>query len=109
MWMTPFYLFLGTLLIYMFQKKVNFKKINTVLLYLFLILLCTYLHATYLYVSLYRVELKRTDYPGKEIATINSKEMGRIIFLMKLQLSVGDEWSGGNLSYHLNFKTKVDE
>ena len=29
MWMTPFYLFAGVLLVYIFQKKINLKKLNT--------------------------------------------------------------------------------
>ena len=29
-----------------------------------------------------------------------------IILLMKLKLVVGDEWSAGNLSYHLNSRPK---
>ena len=40
MWMTPFYLFLGVLVVYLFQKKIDLKKINSffvVFLILFII------------------------------------------------------------------------
>ena len=67
MWMTPFYLFFGVLLVYLFQKRIDLKKINkfvTVFL-LFFILSPT----IYSYVSISKTD-KRTDYPGKEIARL---------------------------------------
>ena len=102
MWMTPFYLFLGTLLIYIFQKKVNFKKLNH-FIYLFLILFILS-PSTYLYISLTE-KIKRTDYPGKEIARLVQNRWDEN-FSNEIKIVVGDEWSGGNLSYHLASRPK---
>jgi len=43
---------------------------------------------------------KRTDYPGKEISrlVLNKWEDN---FINEIKIVVGDEWSAGNLSYHL--------
>ena len=53
----------------------------------------------YSYVSISQTD-KRTDYPGKEIASkvqlIWSKD-----FNGEIQFVTGDEWKAGNLSYHL--------
>ena len=53
----------------------------------------------YSYVSISQTD-KRTDYPGKEIASkvqlIWSKD-----FNEEIQFVTGDEWKAGNLSYHL--------
>ena len=53
----------------------------------------------YSYVSISKTD-KRTDYPGKEIASkvqlIWSKD-----FNGEIQFVTGDEWKAGNLSYHL--------
>ena len=65
MWMTPFYLFFGTLLVYIFQKyivKQNYKSFMISFLILFLLS-----PITYAYISITEND-KRTDYPGKEIA-----------------------------------------
>ena len=65
MWMTPFYLFIGTLLIYIFQKQINLKKIkNFYIAFIFLFLISPIIYA---YISIKQTD-KRTDYPGKEIA-----------------------------------------
>ena len=67
MWITPFYLFLGVLFVYLFQKRINLKKINkfiTVFLVLFILS-----PVSYLYISISQTD-KRTDYPGKEIARL---------------------------------------
>ena len=45
MWMSPFYLFMGVLLLYIFEKKVTFKKIKyffSILLFLFILSPATY-------------------------------------------------------------------
>ena len=98
MWMTPFYLFFGILFVYFFQKKINLKKINkffTVFLFLFI-----FFPAVYLYVSISETN-KRTDYPGKEIARLVQKKWNNN-FRNEIKIVIGDEWSAGNLSYHLN-------
>jgi len=98
MWMTPFYLFFGVLFVYLFQKKIDLKKINkffTVFLVLFILS-----PVTYLYISISETD-KRTDYPGKEIARLVQKKWNNN-FRNEIKIVIGDEWSAGNLSYHLN-------
>ena len=46
-------------------------------------------------------ETKRTDYPGKEIARLVQNKWNDN-FTNDIKIVVGDEWSAGNLSYHLN-------
>ena len=102
MWMTPFYLFFGVLLVYLFQKRIDLKKINkfvTVFL-LFFILSPT----IYSYVSISKTD-KRTDYPGKEIARLVENRWYEN-FSNEIGIVVGDEWFGGNLSYHLSSRPK---
>ncbi len=102
MWMTPFYLFFGVLLVYLFQKRIDLKKINkfvTVFL-LFFILSPT----IYSYVSISKTD-KRTDYPGKEIARLVENRWYKN-FSNEIGIVVGDEWFGGNLSYHLSSRPK---
>ena len=97
MWMTPFYLFFGVLIIYVLQAQINLKKLNSFIL-VFLILFA-FSPFAYAYVSIVKTD-KRTDYPGKKIAIKtqyawdqNYKEPINVVF--------GDEWFAGNLSYHL--------
>ena len=102
MWMTPFYLFFGVLFVYSFQKRIDLKKINkffTIFLFLFAIF-----PAVYLYVSISETN-KRTDYPGKEIARLVQDRWDKN-FSNKIAVVIGDEWSGGNLSYHLSSRPK---
>jgi len=97
MWMTPFYLFFGVLIVYLFQAQINLKKLNT-FISAFLILFI-FSPFAYAYISITEID-KRTDYPGEEIALKvkyawkeNNKKSINIVF--------GDEWVAGNLSYHL--------
>ena len=97
MWMTPFYLYFGVLFIYLLKSQINVKKINSFLYgFLFLFFLSPIIYS---YVSISQTD-KRTDYPGKEIASkvqlIWSKD-----FNGEIQFVTGDEWKAGNLSYHL--------
>ena len=55
--------------------------------------------ALYAYVSISKDD-KRTDYPGKEIA-IKTQYSWDLQFDSKINVVLGDEWSAGNLSYHL--------
>jgi hypothetical protein len=97
MWMTPFYLFFGTLFVYLFQAQINFKKIRPFMLgFIFLFLLSPLLYA---YVSISKDD-KRTDYPGKEIA-IKTQYAWDQQFNTKINVVYGNEWNAGNLSYHL--------
>ena len=102
MWMTPFYLFLGVLFVYLFEKRIDLKKTNkfvTVFLILFLLT-----PIIYSYVSISKTD-KRTDYPGKEIARLVENRWDKN-FSNEIGIVVGDEWFGGNLSYHLNSRPK---
>jgi 4-amino-4-deoxy-L-arabinose transferase-like glycosyltransferase len=97
MWMTPFYLFFGVLIVYIFQAQIKLKKLNGFISVF--IILFIFSPFAYAYVSLTKTD-KRTDYPGKEIAlkvqyawNKNHKEEINVVF--------GDEWTAGNLSYHL--------
>jgi len=97
MWMTPFYLYFGVLFIYVLKSQINIKRTNSFLLgFLFLFFLSPIIYS---YVSISKTD-KRTDYPGKEIASkaqlIWNKE-----FNEDIQFVTGDEWKAGNLSYHL--------
>ena len=97
MWMTPFYLFFGVLIVYIFQAQINLKKLNS-FISAFLILFI-FSPFAYAYVSIVKKD-KRTDYPGKQIAIKvqyawdqDHKEVINVV--------LGDEWHAGNLSYHL--------
>jgi 4-amino-4-deoxy-L-arabinose transferase-like glycosyltransferase len=102
MWMTPFYLFFGVLLIYIFQSQINLSKLKgfiSVFLVLFI-----FSPFAYTYVSITQTD-KRTDYSGKKIAKIaqywwDSEHGGEIIMV------IGNEWASGNLSYHLKDRPK---
>jgi 4-amino-4-deoxy-L-arabinose transferase-like glycosyltransferase len=98
MWMTPFYLFLGTLLFQVLKKNIELKKIKKFyLLFLFFFILSP---IAYLGVSLID-QTKRTDYPGKEIARLVQNKWDDN-FINQIKIVVGDEWAAGNLSYHLH-------
>ncbi len=97
MWMTPFYLFYGVLFVYLFQSQINIRKINSFLYaFLFLFFLSPLLYS---YVSISQTD-KRTDYPGKEIATKVQLTWSQD-FEKEIEFVTGDEWKAGNLSYHL--------
>ncbi|MDA9604974.1 glycosyltransferase family 39 protein [Candidatus Pelagibacter sp.] len=97
MWMTPFYLFFGVLIIYIFQTQINIKKLNG-FLSIFLILF-TLSPFTYAYVSVIEKD-KRTDYPGKKIA-IKTQYFWEQSYKEPINVVLGNEWFAGNLSYHL--------
>ena len=97
MWMTPFYLFFGVLFVYLFQSQINPKKINS-FLYGFLILFFLS-PILYSYESINKTN-KRTDYPGKEIAA-KVQIAWQQDFDEEIEFVIGNEWSAGNLSYHL--------
>jgi len=97
MWMTPFYLFFGVLIVYIFQAQINLKKLsNFISAFIILFIFSPFAYA---YISITETD-KRTDYLGKEISmkvqyvwSENHKEPINIV--------LGDEWAAGNLSYHL--------
>ncbi len=97
MWMTPFYLFFGTLFVYLFQTQISIKKLKSFVIgFVFLFFLSPMLYA---YVSISKDD-KRTDYPGKEIATKTQYSWDQQ-FNTKINVVYGNEWNAGNLSYHL--------
>ena len=102
MWMTPFYLFFGLFAVYVFQSKINLKKIKNFLYgFIFLFFLSP---ALYAYISIKETN-KRTDYFGKEISELVERRWNKN-FSNEIMYVVGDEWYAGNLSYHLPSRPK---
>ena len=97
MWITPFYLFFGVLVIYIYQSKISNKKFNYFFTtFLFLFILSPF---TYAYISNTQHD-KRTDYEGAYFADLveeylKDNKLGRVSIVK------GNEWEGGNLCYHL--------
>ena len=98
MWMTPFYLFLGTLFLKIFQNGIELKRIKK-FYYIFLVFFFLS-PSLYLGLSIFD-KTKRTDYPGKEISRLVQNKWDDN-FRNEIKIVVGDEWFAGNLSYHLN-------
>ena len=104
MWMTPFYLFFGTLFVYLFQAQIIIKKLKPFMIgFIFFFFLSP---ALYAYVSISKDD-KRTDYPGKEIA-VKTQYAWDQQFNSKINVVYGNEWNAGNLSYHLNSRPVWD-
>ena len=102
MWMTPFYLFFGILTLELFKKNIDFKKIKKFYaVFIFFFLLSPLIYLTVSYSN----DSKRTDYPGKEIARLVQNKWDDN-FVNEIKIVVGDEWSAGNLSYHLSSRPK---
>ena len=97
MWMTPFYLFFGVLIVYIFQSQIKLKKLNG-FISVFLILFI-FSPFAYAYISLIETN-KRTDYAGKEIAEKVQYSWNQE-HKEPINVVLGDEWHAGNLSYHL--------
>ena len=98
MWMTPFYLFFGTLFIELLRRNIDAKKIKKFyVIFLFFFILSP---ALYLSTSIYDKK-KRTDFPGKEIARLVQNKWNDN-FINDIKIVIGDEWFAGNLSYHLS-------
>ena len=102
MWMTPFYLFIGLFVVYLFKNQINLKKINNFIIsFVFLFLLSPFIYG---YISLSK-DNKRTDYPGRQIAEKVQLEWDQN-FDEPIRFVIGDEWKAGNLSYHLKSRPK---
>ena len=106
MGMTPFYLFMGVFVVYMFQEKINlknFKNFLSIFLILFIILPVAF------FVMSFSQENKRTDYPGKKISQMVQAQWDNN-FSNKIEIVVGNGWVYGwyaqNLSYHLVSRPK---
>ena len=103
MWMTPFYLFFGVLIVYIFQSQINLNKLKsftTVFLILFI-----FSPFAYAYISITETD-KRTDYPGRDIAAKVQLQWDKNFSDKKILSVYGDEWCAGNLSYHLKTRPK---
>ena len=97
MWMTPYYLGIGILTVEVFKKNINEKKLQK--FYIVFLFFFYVSPLSYLVVSVVD-ETKRTDYPGKEISRLVQNKWNDN-FNNEIKIVVGDEWSAGNLSYHL--------
>ena len=102
MWMTPFYLFFGVLLIYIFQSQIKLNKLKN--FFMIFLILFAFSPFAYTYVSISQTD-KRTDYKGKEIAKglqkfLDNNNIGPSFFVK------GNEWIAGNLCYHLKSRPK---
>ena len=97
MWMTPFYLFFGVFFIQFFKKNIDFKKFKR----FFFLFLFFFIFSPVIYLCISLIdETKRTDYPGREISRLVQNKWDDN-FVNEIKIVVGDEWSAGNLSYHL--------
>ena len=102
MWMTPFYLFAGTFIIYIFKSHINLNKLKSFTSVF--IILFIFSPFTYAYISITQTD-KRTDFPGKQYAKQIQKAWDEK-YNSKINYVLGDEWWGGNLSYHLRSRPK---
>ena len=104
MWMTPFYLFFGVMIIYIFQSQINLNKLkNFVTVFIVLFIFSPFAYA---YISITKSD-KRTDYPGKmkaEKVKLFYENQNQIIG--EITFVKGNEWLAGNLSYHLKERPK---
>ena len=98
MWMTPFYLFLGIFLLDVLKKNIEMKRLKR--FYFCFLFFFIFSPALYLGVSIFDKN-KRTDYPGKEISRLVQNKWDEN-FVNEIKIVIGDEWSAGNLSYHLS-------
>ena len=97
MWMTPFYLFFGTLFIKILKENIDFKKIKR----FYFVFISLFLITPILYFAVSILDkTKRTDYPGKEISRLVQNKWDDN-FVNEIKIVIGDEWYAGNLSYHL--------
>ena len=102
MWMTPFYLYIGTLFIYLFQNQIDTDKLKLFnYVFIFLFLFSPFLYG---YISITQTD-KRTDYKGKQMARTIESKLKKLGFPNTF-LIFGDEWIAGNLCYHLKSKPK---
>ena len=106
MWMTPFYLFLGTLLIYLFQNNINFNNLKAFnYTFVFLFSLSPFLYG---YISISQTN-KRTDFQGEKNLEIFKDTLSTYNYFkdFKKIISIsGNEWIAGNLCYQLTPRPK---
>tara|TARA_B100000579_G_scaffold394390_1_gene371720 strand:- start:1865 stop:3193 length:1329 start_codon:yes stop_codon:yes gene_type:complete len=103
MWMTPFYLFFGVLVVYIFQSQIKLNKLKSFAsVFIVLFILSPFAYA---YVSITDTD-KRTDYEGKKIADEVQKLWDKNRNEKLYWVIGGNEWVAGNLSYHLKDRPK---
>ena len=86
----------------MFQSQINIKKINSFLYgFLFLFFLSPIFYSLDSIIS----TEKRTDYLGKEIAA-KVQIIWDQDFDKSIEFVTGNEWTAGNLSYHLKSRPR---
>ena len=104
MWMTPFYIFLGLLSVYIIQSNIQLAKLkNFMTTFIILFFLSPFIYG---YISITENN-KRTDYQGKKIANIVEMEWNKFSKNeFALSSVIGDEWVAGNLSYHIKSRPK---
>ena len=104
MWMTPFYIFLGLLSVYIIQSNIQLAKLkNFMITFIILFFLSPFIYG---YISITENN-KRTDYQGKKIANIVEMEWNKFSKNeFALSSVIGDEWVAGNLSYHIKSRPK---
>ena len=98
MWMTPFYLFSGSMIIYILRSQIDLSKLKSFFSVFFILFIFS--PFLYAFISITQTN-KRTDYHGEKIALEVQKEWEKK-FSSKIKYVIGDEWSAGNLSYHLS-------
>ena len=108
MWMTPFYLYIGTMMIYLFQNNINFNNLKAFNYTFF----CLFLLSPFLYgyISISQTD-KRTDYNGKGyskkiVYDFCSDSALKLFHNCPPIIVKGDEWIAGNLSYHISSRPK---
>jgi len=100
MWMTPFYLFIGVMCVYIFKNNIQAERFKYFLnVFLFLFILSP---SIYFFNSISKKD-ERTDYSGKEIAQHIQTKWDNT-FSNKIEIVFGNVWTAGNLSYHLKSK-----
>ena len=103
MWMTPFYLFFGVLVIYIYQSQINLNKLRGFTVAF--VILFIFSPFAYAYVSIAETD-KRTDYKGKKFAEEAQKIWDKNRKEKIAWVIGGNEWVAGNLSYHLKDRPK---
>jgi len=104
MWTTPFYLFFGIMVIYIFQSQINLNKLKSFLTVFIVIFIFS--PFAYAYISITKID-KRTDYPGKiEAEKVKQFYENQNQITGKITFIKGNEWFAGNLSYHLAERPK---
>ena len=102
MWMTPFYLFMGVLFLYIFQNKIIFKKIK---IFFFNIFNFIYFFTCLIYMFQFLKLIKELIIQEKKFQQIVQEKWDNN-FKNKIKSVIGDEWHAGNLSYHLKSRPK---